>query len=183
MHSDGTQGEMAASQHLPGHPISDRSRISRRQALGRISAVAGAGAAAWVVPEIFIARPAAGTALSGPVTSTGGGGTRRNRDGQRRHWTRRSDRRHRRQRRTGPGTNGPADRRQRDRSRTAPPPTYTAGTATKAVTTSATTSPRGSPRLHGLQSPTRRRDRRGADRRRVGHAVLGQPHQKERPTS
>ena len=74
MHSDGTEGETAASQRLPGHPISDRSRISRRQALGRISAVAGAGAAAWVVPEIFMAKPAAGTALSGPATSGGGGG-------------------------------------------------------------------------------------------------------------
>jgi len=74
MHSDGTQGETARSQPLPGYPISDRTRISRRQALGRISAVAGAGAAAWVVPEIFIAKPAAGTALSGPSTSGGGGG-------------------------------------------------------------------------------------------------------------
>jgi hypothetical protein len=71
MNSDGTQGETAASQGLPGSPISDRSRISRRQALGRISAVAGAGAAAWVVPEIFLAKPAAGAALSGPAISPG----------------------------------------------------------------------------------------------------------------
>jgi hypothetical protein len=73
MNSGGTPGETAGPR-LPGFPISDRNRISRRQALGRISAVAGAGAAAWVVPEIFMAKPAAGTALSGPVTSGGGGG-------------------------------------------------------------------------------------------------------------
>ena len=70
---DGTEGEAEALQRLPGCPSSDRSRISRRQALGRMSAVAGAGAAAWVVPEIFMAKPAAGTALSGPATSSGGG--------------------------------------------------------------------------------------------------------------
>src|SRR5271167_3631993 len=74
MHSDGTQGETAASQRAPGGPISDRSRISRRQALGRISAVVGAGTAAWVVPEILTAKPAAGAVLSGPVTSPGGSG-------------------------------------------------------------------------------------------------------------
>ena len=55
-------GVEAAIIEPAGFPISDRNRISRRQALGRISAVAGAGAVAWVVPEIFIARPAAGTA-------------------------------------------------------------------------------------------------------------------------
>ena len=38
--------------------------ISRRQALGRMSALATAGAAAWVAPEILTARPAAGAALS-----------------------------------------------------------------------------------------------------------------------
>src|ERR1700722_8054260 len=74
MKSDGTQGEPAASR-LSGYPISDRNRISRRQALGRMSAVAGAGAAAWVVPEIFMAKTAAGTALSGPATSGGSGGS------------------------------------------------------------------------------------------------------------
>jgi hypothetical protein len=75
MHSDGTEGEMAASRRVPGYPTSDRTGISRRQALARLSAVAGAGAAAWVVPEIFMAKPAAGTALSGPATSSGGGGS------------------------------------------------------------------------------------------------------------
>jgi hypothetical protein len=41
------------------------SGISRRQAMGRLTAVATAGAAAWVVPEILTAKPAAGAALSG----------------------------------------------------------------------------------------------------------------------
>ncbi len=45
--------------------------ISRRQAMGRLTAVATAGAAAWVVPEILTAKPAAGAALSG--TGSGGG--------------------------------------------------------------------------------------------------------------
>jgi hypothetical protein len=48
-----------------------RLRISRRQAMGRMSAVAGAGAVAWVVPEILTAKPAAGAALSG-TSGTGG---------------------------------------------------------------------------------------------------------------
>ncbi len=73
MHRDGTQGEPAVSQRAPG-PISDPSRISRRQALGRISAVASAGAVAWVVPEILTVKPAAGATLSGPPASTGGTG-------------------------------------------------------------------------------------------------------------
>ena len=47
------------------------SGITRRQAMGRMSAVATAGAVAWVVPEILTAKPAAGAALSG----TGSGGT------------------------------------------------------------------------------------------------------------
>jgi len=38
-----------------------------------MSAVATAGAAAWVVPEILTAKPAAGAALSGPAGSTGAG--------------------------------------------------------------------------------------------------------------
>jgi hypothetical protein len=49
--------------------------MSRRQALGRMSAVAGVGAAAWVVPEILVAKPAAGATLSGSGTGpTSGGG-------------------------------------------------------------------------------------------------------------
>jgi hypothetical protein len=38
-----------------------------------MSAVAGAGAAAWVVPEILTAKPAAGASLSGTSGSTGAG--------------------------------------------------------------------------------------------------------------
>ena len=68
MHSDNEQRDGAAS------PSGGRARFSRRQALGRMSAVAGAGAAAWVVPEILTAKPAAGATLSGG-TNGGGGGT------------------------------------------------------------------------------------------------------------
>jgi hypothetical protein len=42
-------------------------RLSRRQAMGRMSAVAAAGAVAWAVPEILTAKPAAGATLSSPV--------------------------------------------------------------------------------------------------------------------
>jgi hypothetical protein len=48
-----------------------RPRLSRRQAMGRMSAVASAGAVAWVVPEILTAKPAAGAALSNPVGGSG----------------------------------------------------------------------------------------------------------------
>jgi hypothetical protein len=41
--------------------------------MGRMSAVATAGAVAWVVPEILTAKPAAGAALSNPVGAGGGG--------------------------------------------------------------------------------------------------------------
>ena len=41
-------------------------RLSRRQAMGRMSAVAAAGAVAWAVPEILTAKPAAGATLSNP---------------------------------------------------------------------------------------------------------------------
>lgn len=44
-----------------------RESISRRRVLGRMSLVATAGAAAWVVPEILTARPAGGATLSSPV--------------------------------------------------------------------------------------------------------------------
>ncbi len=40
-------------------------RLSRRQAIAGLSAVASAGVAAWVVPEILTAKPAAGAVLSG----------------------------------------------------------------------------------------------------------------------
>jgi hypothetical protein len=60
-------------------PGDGRPRLSRRQAMGRMSAVATAGAVAWVVPEILTAKPAAGAALSNPVggsvsTSASSGG-------------------------------------------------------------------------------------------------------------
>ena len=130
MHSDGTQGETAASQLSPGCPISDRSRISRRQAFGRISAVVGAGAVAWVVPEILTAKPAAGAEPSGPPASTGGsqtgdtGGTGTG----------------------GTATNGTAT------NGTATNGTGGTGTAAKAVTTAATTtsSPLGALASTGL---------------------------------
>jgi hypothetical protein len=47
----------------------DRTGMNRRQAMGRMSALATAGAVAWVVPEILTAKPAAGAALSGAGTS------------------------------------------------------------------------------------------------------------------
>jgi hypothetical protein len=52
----------------------DAPRMSRRQALGRMSAVAAAGAAAWVAPEILTAKPAAGAVLSGTTAGTTVGG-------------------------------------------------------------------------------------------------------------
>ena len=56
---------------LTGQPI------SRRQALGRMSALATAGAAAWVAPEIITAKPAAGASTSSPPggSSPTGSGT------------------------------------------------------------------------------------------------------------
>jgi hypothetical protein len=53
-------------------PTDGGNHLSRRQAIGRMSALATAGAAAWVVPEILIAKPAAGATLSGPAMLTGG---------------------------------------------------------------------------------------------------------------
>ena len=50
-----------------------RPRLSRRQAIGRIGAVATAGAAAWVVPEILTAKPASGASLSASVGNSGTG--------------------------------------------------------------------------------------------------------------
>ncbi|HSZ35688.1 MAG TPA: hypothetical protein VK773_01255 [Acidimicrobiales bacterium] len=52
--------------------------FSRRQALGRMSVAASAGAAAWVVPEILTAKPAAGATLSGNHTTPPGGGSSSN---------------------------------------------------------------------------------------------------------
>ena len=69
-----TQRDGAGSAAGPGGSAG-RPRFSRRQALGRMSAVAGAGAAAWVVPEILTAKPAAGATLSGVTTSPSTGGS------------------------------------------------------------------------------------------------------------
>ncbi len=72
MLGDDTNGEatapLAVDGDRPGRP-----RLSRRQAIGRMSAVATAGAAAWVVPEILTAKPASGASLSGPVGTSGTG--------------------------------------------------------------------------------------------------------------
>jgi hypothetical protein len=56
--------EVRAPSHTAVDP-DETPRYSRRQALGRMSAVAGAGVAAWAVPEILTAKPAAGATLSG----------------------------------------------------------------------------------------------------------------------
>jgi hypothetical protein len=58
-----------AGGRLTGHPL------TRRQALGRMSAVATAGAAAWVAPQILTAKPAAGAALSASPTPPGSSGS------------------------------------------------------------------------------------------------------------
>jgi hypothetical protein len=72
MHDEQPQGNAkAAGDGTTGSAGEGRPRISRRQAMGRMSAVAGAGAVAWVVPEILTAKPAAGAALSG-TNGTGG---------------------------------------------------------------------------------------------------------------
>ena len=69
MHDEQPQPDVTSRETSGGGAA--RARISRRQAIGRMSAVATAGAAAWVVPEIFTAKPAAGATLSG----TGGTGS------------------------------------------------------------------------------------------------------------
>jgi hypothetical protein len=47
-------------------------RITRRALLGGASTAMAAAAAAWIAPEIFIAKPAAGATLSGVSPATGG---------------------------------------------------------------------------------------------------------------
>lgn len=95
MEKQGANRDGGASPVAPGDERSGR-RFSRRQALGRMSVAAGAGAAAWVVPEILTAKPAAGATMSaingtnngsspgtsasttgntGPGTGTGSGST------------------------------------------------------------------------------------------------------------
>jgi len=74
MDDNQTNGEMAAPPIAADGRV-DRPRLSRRQALGRVSAVATAGAVAWVVPEILTAKPAAGASLSGGGGTGSGTGT------------------------------------------------------------------------------------------------------------
>jgi hypothetical protein len=62
MQKDEAEGGVAASGAIPGE-----SRVSRRQAIGRMSVFATAGVAAWVAPEILTAKPAGGATLSAPV--------------------------------------------------------------------------------------------------------------------
>ena len=74
MHNEQPQMDLAASSSAADDGSAGPPRISRRQAMGRMSAVATAGAAAWVVPEILMAKPAAGATMSGnpnPGGSTG----------------------------------------------------------------------------------------------------------------
>jgi hypothetical protein len=65
MQSEGTQGDAAT------RATSGTNRLSRRQAIGRMSVVATAGAAAWVVPEILTAKAAGSATLSAPAVLTG----------------------------------------------------------------------------------------------------------------
>ena len=71
MRRQGSDRDGGLSPTAPGDAPSART-LSRRQALGRMSAVATAGAAAWVAPEIMTAKPAAGASLS--LARGGGGG-------------------------------------------------------------------------------------------------------------
>jgi hypothetical protein len=70
MHEERTNRGADASPVTPGEARSGKT-FSRRQALGRMSVAAGAGAAAWVVPEILTAKPAAGATMSGNHVPTG----------------------------------------------------------------------------------------------------------------
>jgi hypothetical protein len=72
MHDEQPQPDVMALGTSEGR--AGRNPMSRRQAMGRMSAVATAGAVAWVVPEILTAKPAAGAALSG-TGGTGGTGS------------------------------------------------------------------------------------------------------------
>jgi predicted phage tail protein len=65
MQSEETQGDAAATRASP-----DSTRLSRRQAIGRMSMFATAGAAVWVVPEILTAKAAGGATLSAPGVVT-----------------------------------------------------------------------------------------------------------------
>jgi hypothetical protein len=64
MHIEDGSNEVTGARSDGSEAGVGRPRFSRRQALGRMSAVATAGAAAWIVPEIMVAKPAA-AAMSG----------------------------------------------------------------------------------------------------------------------
>jgi hypothetical protein len=64
MQNEARQEDAAASGVDPARPLVAGTPLSRRQAIGRLSALATAGAAAWVVPEILTAKPAGGATLS-----------------------------------------------------------------------------------------------------------------------
>ena len=78
MQTDGSRDRSGGNPPARAGGTADgRPRLTRRQAMQRMSAVATAGAAAWVVPEILTAKPAAGASMSAPGTlggSSGGGG-------------------------------------------------------------------------------------------------------------
>jgi len=74
VNEESTGGESPATREgpAPARP-SSAPRMTRRDALGRLTAGAVvAGAGAWVVPEILIARPTAAGALSTPHIGTTG---------------------------------------------------------------------------------------------------------------
>ena len=76
MRRQGRERDGGVSPAAPDDAPSPRT-LSRRQALGRMSVVATAGTAAWVVPEIMTAKPAAGASLSlspGALSLTPDGG-------------------------------------------------------------------------------------------------------------
>jgi hypothetical protein len=72
MRSEEGHVDAAGPRAVPECAHSDGTRLSRRQAIGRMSAIASAGAVAWVAPEILTAKPAGGATLSGPTLLTGG---------------------------------------------------------------------------------------------------------------
>ncbi len=74
MRKQRTDRDVGASPVAPGDAAAGTT-FSRRQALGRAGVLATAGAAAWVVPEILTAKPAAGATLSGGTNGGGGGST------------------------------------------------------------------------------------------------------------
>ena len=75
MNDKGMEQQDPASRGSGDAASGARPRITRRQALTRISTGAAAGAAVWVMPEILTAKPAAGAMTSGsPGGNTGSAG-------------------------------------------------------------------------------------------------------------